>query len=210
MRRLPALVLGLALLGTACAGGATTDPDVGQAQQDAGTGEAAAAGADEAADGAADEAAPSTGGAQDATDGEPTTVEALWWDAPSLADGTQLSAPEELAGEKVVLWMWAPWCGVCNREAPEVAEALAELPDDVRVVGVAGRDDVGPMEEFVARHGLEDITHVVDADGSIWGSYGISYQPAWVFVEPDGNATVAPGALGRDGLLRAVDEVFGA
>lgn len=205
MRRLPALVLGLALVAAACSGGggaATADGDltVDEAQQA------------QAAPGASDDAAADSDvDAGDADEGDgAASVEALWWSAPSVTGATQVSAPDELAGEKVVLWMWAPWCGVCNREAPEVAEALADLPDDVRVVGVAGRDDVGQMEEFVERHGLGDITHVVDADGSIWGSYGISYQPAWVFVEPDGTASVAPGALGRDGLLDAVDDVFGA
>ncbi len=135
-----------------------------------------------------------------------STVEALWWTAETL-DGQPFVAAD-LAGENVLLWMWAPWCSVCNREAPEVADALVVLPDDVTIVGVAGRDEVGPMQDFVAEHGLGSMTHVVDADGSIWASYGISYQPAWVFIAADGDAAVAAGTLGYDGILAGIDERF--
>lgn len=153
--------------------------------------------------------APAEDTALDAPDDEagPPTAEALWWTAETVADGSQFTAAD-LAGEQVVLWMWAPWCSVCNREAPDVAEALADLPPDVTLIGVAGRDDVGPMRDFVAEHGLQGMTHVVDADGAVWSSYGISYQPAWVFIDAEGNASVAAGALGYDGLFAALDEVF--
>lgn len=148
------------------------------------------------------------GAAADATQDTTATAAALWWTAATV-DGGQLEAAQ-LAGEDVVLWMWAPWCSVCNREAPEVAAALADLPEDVTLVGVAGRDEVGPMRDFVAEHGLERMTHVVDGDGSVWASYGISYQPAWVFIDGDGNASVAAGALGYDGLFEGIETVFGS
>lgn len=193
-----ALLLTVALTAAACAGGsdrgATGDPSgaggpVDEVQADDVVEEAPTPDANDAAD--------SSGG---------STVEALWWTAETL-DGPELAAAD-LAGQNVVLWMWAPWCSVCNREAPEVADALADLPDDVTIVGVAGRDEVGPMREFVAEHGLGSMTHVVDADGSIWASYGISYQPAWVFIAADGEAAVAAGMLGYDGILAGIDEVF--
>lgn len=141
--------------------------------------------------------------------GTPPVVPAVYdWSAQTV-DGGEIDLAA-LADGPVVLWMWAPWCSVCNREAPEVAGLLAELPDDVTLVGVAGRDDVAPMREFVARHGLQDMVHAVDVDGSLWARYGVSYQPAWVFLTPDGRAAVAAGALGRDGVLAALDEVLGA
>jgi thiol-disulfide isomerase/thioredoxin len=136
------------------------------------------------------------------------TVGALWWTADTLDGDTFVAA--DLAGQRVVLWMWAPWCSVCNREAPEVAAAIADLPDDVTVIGIAGRDDVEPMRAFVEEHGLEGITHVVDADGAVWASYGISYQPAWVFVDEAGEAAVAAGALGYDGIFAGIEQVFGS
>ncbi|MFT4745401.1 MAG: thiol-disulfide isomerase/thioredoxin [Nitriliruptoraceae bacterium] len=134
-------------------------------------------------------------------------VEALWWQATTL-NGELLDATD-LAGGDVVLWMWAPWCSVCNREAPEVARALADLPDDVTLIGVAGRDEAGAMQDFVAEHGLQAMQHVVDEDGALWASYSISYQPAWVFIAADGEASVAAGAIGYDGLFAGIERVFG-
>lgn len=180
-----AALLALALTAAACAGG--TAPDLAD--------EAPVDGAAAAAT-AADDAAASA------------SVDALWWTASTVADGEPFDAAQ-LSGGKVVLWMWAPWCTVCNREAPDVARALADLPDDVTIVGVAGRDDVEPMRAFIAEHGLQAMTHVVDVDGDVWASYGISYQPAWVFVDSRGNTSVAAGALGYDGLFAGIDEVFG-
>jgi hypothetical protein len=65
------------------------------------------------------------------------------------------------------------------------------------------------MEDFVAEHGLQAMQHVVDEDGSLWASYSISYQPAWVFIAADGEASVAAGAIGYDGLFAGIERVFG-
>ncbi len=194
-----AVLLALALTAAACAG--TAAPDL--ADGDRTVEEAAAAAAEEAT--GPDVAEDAAG--DDAAGEEPATVEALWWTASTVTDGELFDAAD-LSGGNVVLWLWAPWCSVCNREAPEVAEALADLPDDVTVIGVAGRDDLGPMRDFIAEHGLEDMTHVVDANGAVWASYGISYQPAWVFIDGAGNTAVAAGALGYDGLFAGIDQVF--
>ncbi len=194
-----AVLLALALIAAACAG--TAAPDL--ADGDRTVEEAAAAAAEEAT--GPDVAEDAAG--DDAAGEEPATVEALWWTASTVTDGELFDAAD-LSGGNVVLWLWAPWCSVCNREAPEVAEALADLPDDVTVIGVAGRDDLGPMRDFIAEHGLEDMTHVVDANGAVWASYGISYQPAWVFIDGAGNTAVAAGALGYDGLFAGIDQVF--
>lgn len=199
--RLAAASTVIALAVTACAGDGGSpvadDSSTGTAQAAEPTdpaGVVATADDDDDAT-AADEGAP-----------DRSTAEALWWSAETV-DGGELVAAD-FAGGNVVLWLWAPWCSVCNREAPEVAEALADLPDDVTIVGVAGRDAVGPMQDFVAEHDLGSMTHVVDADGAIWASYGISYQPAWVFIDAEGHATVAAGMLGYDGLFAGIDEAF--
>ncbi len=196
-----AALLTLALAAAACTGAGSPDlADGTDTVEEASTTTDGAAAPEEAPDAASVGAG---GGESPAP-----TVEALWWTATTV-EGGELFDAAELQGSKVVLWMWAPWCSVCNREAPDVARALADLPDDVTVIGVAGRDDVAPMRDFIAEHGLEDMTHVVDANGAVWASYGISYQPAWVFIDGEGNASVAAGALGYDGLFAGLDEVFG-
>lgn len=104
----------------------------------------------------------------------------------------------QLAGGDVVLWMWAPWCPQCNREAPHVADALATHGDDITFVGIAGHDSDDAHRAFVAEHGLEDMLHLVDDDGSLWAQYGVSYQPAWVFIDDDGDVQQVAGGLYED------------
>jgi hypothetical protein len=41
---------------------------------------------------------------------------------------------------------------------------------------------------------------VVDHDGSIWSSFGVSAQPAFAFVDDDGTVEVFVGSLGETGL----------
>ena len=104
----------------------------------------------------------------------------------------------DLQGTDVVLWMWAPWCPQCNREAPHVADAVERFGDRVTFVGVPGRDSDAAHQGFVDEHDLDDLTHVVDEDGSLWARFGINYQPAWVFVDEDGTSRVVAGGLYED------------
>ena len=115
----------------------------------------------------------------------------------------------EHRGTDVVLWMWAPWCPQCNREAPHVAEAIERFGDRVTFVGVPGHDSDDAHEAFVEEHGLDEITHVVDEDGSLWARFGITYQPAWVFVDDDGTSQVVAGGLYDELDARVQDLVDG-
>jgi thiol-disulfide isomerase/thioredoxin len=120
-------------------------------------------------------------------------VAALDFTARRVGGGTVSGI--DAAGDAVVLWMWAPWCPACNREAPHVAEVAASLGNGVTVIGVAGHDQDSAHEAFVADHGLEHVVHAIDEDGSLWGRYGVNYQPAWVFIAPDGTTRVHAGGL---------------
>lgn len=121
---------------------------------------------------------------------------ALDFTARRLAGGTIEGA--ELAGGPVALWMWAPWCPQCNREAAHVAEAVRTHGGRITFVGMAGHDTDQAHRDFVDEHGLGDMLHVVDEDGSLWSRYGVSYQPAWVFIDDDGATEVVAGGLYDD------------
>lgn len=105
--------------------------------------------------------------------------------------GTMLSgAPfngASLQGKPVVLWFWTPWCPFCNAEAPGVSQVAASNPK-VTFVGIAGRSDVGQMQNFVSKYGL-NFTNLNDADGSLWARYNVPWQPAYVFYRKDGSST---------------------
>ena len=84
-----------------------------------------------------------------------------------------------LQGKPAVLWFWAPLCPFCNAEAPGVSQVAAANPG-VTFVGIAAHSDVGAMQNFVSKYGL-NFTNLNDADGSIWARYNVPWQPAYVF-----------------------------
>ena len=120
-------------------------------------------------------------------------------------------AGASLVGSPTVLWFWAPWCTVCRAEAPDVNAAVATVGDEVRVVGVAGRGEVPEMEAFVSDTETGGIEHVVDDDGSIWRSFGVTSQPAFAFIDADGTVVdVQVGALGEDDLVQRMRSLSAA
>ena len=92
-----------------------------------------------------------------------------------------------LQGKPAVLWFWTPWCPFCNQEAPSVAAVAAANPG-VTFVGVATRADNAALQGFVAKYGL-NFTNINDADGSIWAKFNVPWQPAYVFLRPDGSSS---------------------
>ena len=92
-----------------------------------------------------------------------------------------------LQGKPAVLWFWTPWCPFCNQEAPNVSQVAAANPK-VTFVGIAARSDVGQMEGFVSKYNL-NFTNLNDADGSLWARFNVPWQPAYVFLRPDGTST---------------------
>lgn len=105
--------------------------------------------------------------------------------------GTTLSGAgfngASLQGKPAVLWFWTPWCPFCNQEAPNVSAVAAANPQ-VTFVGVAARSDVAQMQSFVSKYNL-NFTNLNDADGSIWAKFNVPWQPAYVFLRPDGTST---------------------
>jgi peroxiredoxin len=77
----------------------------------------------------------------------------------------------------------------------------------VTILGVTAKDTDEAMRAFVERHGLEDMVQLVDDDGSIWARYGVAYQPAWVFIDADGEVGVVAGALGEDALAERLEDL---
>ncbi len=105
--------------------------------------------------------------------------------------GTTLSGGtfngSSLQGKPAVMWFWTPWCPFCNAEAPTVSAVAAANPG-VTFVGVSTRADVASMQGFVSKYNL-NFTNLNDADGSIWAKFNVPWQPAYVFLSPDGTSS---------------------
>ncbi len=80
-----------------------------------------------------------------------------------------------------------------------------QFGNDVNFVGVAGRDSVEEMLTFVNDTGVNGFSHIADADGEVWGTYGVTSQPAFVFINDDGSAELLVSSLGLEGLTERVE-----
>jgi thiol-disulfide isomerase/thioredoxin len=139
----------------------------------------------------------------------PTPVvvpEELDFTAPTLDGGTFEGA--SLAGRPAVLWFWAPWCPVCQREAPLIADLAAQYGGRVTFVGVAGLSgDLTAMEGFVSDGGVGDITHIDDRDGEVYSRFEITQQYDFGLVAADGTVEVVRGPLDEDEIVAAVERL---
>ena len=112
---------------------------------------------------------------------------------PKLAiarlDGDGTFALGELADARqpTLLWFWAPWCEVCNREAPAIERLATDADGELRVVAIGGRDKARNGPEFVTRHRLRTPTLLFDEPMAAWSTYGIPGQPAGVLLDRSGH-----------------------
>jgi thiol-disulfide isomerase/thioredoxin len=121
-------------------------------------------------------------------------------------EGAEFSGAS-LLGKPAVVWFWAPWCSTCRGEAPGVAEVAKRFEGKVAFLGIAGRDDVPEMRKFVDQEKLGFFPHVVDADGELWTSFGITGQPGYAFVGEDGKVEVVPASLTKEDLVAKTTEL---
>ena len=77
-----------------------------------------------------------------------------------------------------------------------------------QIIGVASRDSIEQMEAFVADTGVDTFPHAADVDGDVWEFYGISSQPAFVFINDDGTFDILLGSLDEDGLTERVEQLL--
>ena len=85
-----------------------------------------------------------------------------------------------------LLWFWAPWCEVCNHEAPAIERMAADSQGELSVIAIGGRDRASNGPAFVARHGLRTPTVLFDEPMTVWRAYGIPGQPGAVLLDRDG------------------------
>ncbi|RIQ20379.1 redoxin domain-containing protein [Jiangella rhizosphaerae] len=149
-------------------------------------------------------AAPSTPSASPSP--QVAVPEQLDFVAPTVDGGTFEGAG--LAGRPAVLWFWAPWCPVCQREAPLIADLADRYEGQVAFVGVAGLSgDLAAMEEFIADGGVDGITHIDDRDGAVYSRFEVTQQYDLGLVSADGSVEVLRGPLEEDEIVAAVERL---
>ena len=84
----------------------------------------------------------------------------------------------------------------------------AQYGDQANFVGVAGRDDSQAARDFLAAYSVDAFPHAFDRDGSVWATFGVRSQPAWAFIDADGDTEVVIGRLGEDRLRQRLDALL--
>ena len=76
----------------------------------------------------------------------------------------------------------------------------------VQVVGIAWSGTESEYSAFIERHKLSFV-NLDDSSGDLYSKYEIPYQPAWVFVNSDGEVTTRRGSLSQSDLEAALAEL---
>ncbi len=124
-----------------------------------------------------------------------TTVEGKPFDGASLA------------GKAAVLWFWTPWCETCQEETAGVAKAALDHQGKVTFVGVGAEDKAPAMKDFVTRYKIGSFTNLADTDAAVWRRFGITYQPGYAFISPQGTVEVVKSGLDETELAAKLDQL---
>ena len=105
----------------------------------------------------------------------------------SALDGSVVSN-YSLEGEPALLMFWAPWCGVCQRELPKLAQYHeGEKPDGLQIVTIGGSASRGRVKGYVEDHWDTFVFPTAYDDGKlVAGAFGIRAFPTYVLLDQDG------------------------
>jgi thiol-disulfide isomerase/thioredoxin len=102
---------------------------------------------------------------------------------PSIENRLNLS---DLKGSVVVLDFWAPWCGPCRQELPELDGLSRRLDGQkVKIVGVMVDADVSGAIRFVRGKQI-GFTQLEDEGGVASRAFDIRSLPSVVIVDRNG------------------------
>ena len=73
-------------------------------------------------------------------------------------------------------------------------------------LGVAWNGSRQSMQDFVDRHSLS-FPSLVDMEGDVFGRYNVPSQPAWVFIDDQGQVTRVLGSLNASTLQGYIDDL---
>jgi peroxiredoxin len=93
-----------------------------------------------------------------------------------------------LAGQPVLVNLWASWCGPCRAEMPAIQRAFEQFEPDgavVLAVNLTAQDSREAAATFAAEHGLT-FQILLDIDGEVARLYQNRALPSSYFIGPDG------------------------
>ena len=119
--------------------------------------------------------------------GQPGPAELRGVTAECAADGSVVDVGPALAGHRVVLNLWAYWCGPCATELPAMAEFQRRVGDDVIVVTVHQDENETAALLRLAELGVR-LPTLQDGDRRVAAALRVpNVMPATVVLNSDGS-----------------------
>ena len=115
---------------------------------------------------------------------------------------------EQVRGTPLLVNLWASWCGPCEEEAPDLAEAASRYGNRVQFLGVDVQDSRSDAEGFIRDHRWS-YPSVFDVPGAIMADLGVTGPPATLFYAADGTLVrTLPGRVTAQDLERGIRELL--
>jgi cytochrome c biogenesis protein CcmG/thiol:disulfide interchange protein DsbE len=101
-------------------------------------------------------------------------------------DGTGELSLQDYVGQPLVINFWGAWCVTCKEEAAFLAAAEKKWREQgVVFIGVDSKDTKDAAQAFEKEYGFE-YPSIVDPEGSVGISWGITGYPETFFIGKDG------------------------
>ena len=93
-----------------------------------------------------------------------------------------------LRGRPALLIFWAPWCNVCRKELPEIANFYRhDRPEQLRVLSIGFADLRSNVEAFAkARPGVFVFPNAYDEDRWVAQAFKVRATPTYVLLDAQG------------------------
>jgi thioredoxin-related protein len=88
-----------------------------------------------------------------------------------------------------------------------VAQLARDDDTQIRFLGIAWRDSEEAMQDFIDEFGLDSFPHVNDVDERLFARFGVPFQPAWVFIDSQGNAARVLGSVPEQDLVAILEDL---
>lgn len=112
-------------------------------------------------------------------------------------------------GKVIILNFWAVWCKYCKLEMPDLNELNAEFEKsgEAVILAVDVQESQDIVEDYLSENKI-GLKVLMDTDGSVAQTYGITGYPTTFVVDGDGYLyTYISGATDKETVLEILDRI---
>ena len=112
-------------------------------------------------------------------------------------------------GKIVILNFWAVWCKYCLVEMPDFNELNKELEkeNEVVILAINSQESPNKVKEYLSSSNI-DLKVLLDQDGAVTQTYGITGFPTTFFIDKDGTlVTYISGMTDKKTLLEYISKI---